>query len=444
MQAQIDEGLPLLEAAIGEEWPIDELVVREAYTPYFYGYAGWFSAVDEEIEMGEELDQETMLHELSHAWFNSDWFHERWVSEGLAQVYSNQVVDQLGGDGLDPTSPLAGDLGAQQLNQWGSPAADEVADEAEDYGYGASYWVTSMLTEAAGDDGMRAVFDAVANGEIAYRGEVEPEEAAAPDTDWRRLLDLLQEVGGADDEVVDLFEQYVIVPGDADLLDDRGAARTAYADLEEAGDEWAVPVGVRGAMSEWAFDDAASMMTAADDVLELRDQLDVLSVQLDVTYPPTFETDYESADGSDMAEVAADLQSQIGAAELLLAAVDAEAAEDSLFERIGLIGTDLTGELTDARTALSNGDLDSSNQSAQDVIDTVDDADDVGRGGHSPPAGSCSARCSSWCCCCGGDTGAGSTRRLLPRRPRSRSRRRRSSAVKKRNPSTAARSNLTA
>ena len=378
VQTQIDEGLPVLEEAIGQDWPIEELLVREAYSPYFYGYAGWFSAVDEEIEMGEELDQETILHELSHAWFNNEWFHERWVSEGLAQVYSNRVVEELDGDVFDPAKPTGSHPGKQQLNEWGNLGIEDNTEVEEDYGYSASYWLAWMLAENAGDDGMRAVFDAVANGDIAYQGEVEPEDAVETDTDWQRLLDLLQEVGGADDEIIELFEQYVIVPGDADLLDERATARTAYDELEASSDEWAAPVGVRRAMSKWFFDDATEMMTVAGEVLELRDELDALSAQLGVTYPSTFETEYEAAGEDELAEVAADLQTQIDAAELVLAAVTAEAADDSLLERIGLLGTDLPGDLEDAKAALSSGDLATSDAAAQDVIDTVDEAGDVG------------------------------------------------------------------
>ena len=42
---QIEQGVPVLGALLGQPWPIDKTVeVREAYTPYLYGYAGWFSA----------------------------------------------------------------------------------------------------------------------------------------------------------------------------------------------------------------------------------------------------------------------------------------------------------------------------------------------------------------------------------------------------------------
>ncbi|MDO9173699.1 MAG: hypothetical protein Q7V62_02775, partial [Actinomycetota bacterium] len=55
---QIEDGVPALAELIGRPWPIDEtLEVRQAYTPYLYGYAGWFSAARNEIEIGEALDQ---------------------------------------------------------------------------------------------------------------------------------------------------------------------------------------------------------------------------------------------------------------------------------------------------------------------------------------------------------------------------------------------------
>ena len=133
---QIEDGVPVLGTLVGQPWPIDETVeVRQAYTPYLYGYAGWFSASDNEIEIGEDLDQEVVLHELSHAWFNDNWFADRWLSEGFAQVYSTKAVSAMGGQTLSPAAISATDPGKVTLNDWGERFLLLPANWRSDAGY---------------------------------------------------------------------------------------------------------------------------------------------------------------------------------------------------------------------------------------------------------------------------------------------------------------------
>ena len=86
-------GVPGLKELIGSGWPVeDELAIRETVEPAFAGYAGWFDAQASEIAVGEELDADTVFHELSHAWFNSDRFDQRWLVEGFAQTYAAEMI----------------------------------------------------------------------------------------------------------------------------------------------------------------------------------------------------------------------------------------------------------------------------------------------------------------------------------------------------------------
>ena len=55
----------------------------ETASPYLYGYAGWYMPFESVIEVGDELDQHVMLHELAHIWFNDDLFEGRWINEAL-------------------------------------------------------------------------------------------------------------------------------------------------------------------------------------------------------------------------------------------------------------------------------------------------------------------------------------------------------------------------
>ncbi len=374
---QIEDGVPVLSTLIGQAWPIDETVeVREAYTPYLYGYAGWFSATDNEIEIGEDLDQEVVLHELSHAWFNRNWFADRWLNEGFAQVYSNKAVTQMGGEALTPDAISTTDPGKVTLNDWGDPNFTDGADDVEGYGYNASFSVVEQVVGEIGDDKMRAVLAAVADRTIAYRGEAEP-EAYGRATDWRHFLDLVDEIGGAQ-KADELMAEYVVTSTQAALLDDRTAAREAYQQLIDDGGAWAPPYLVRDKMSAWSFTAAQTAMDDAQDVLTLRDQLDRKSDELGTTYPDDLERAYEAVD-KNFVDATKAVQEQIDTADQVLAAVAAEAAKDGLLDKVGLIGTDLPALLDEAKAALSEGDHDLARAKAQEVMDTVDKAPDIGR-----------------------------------------------------------------
>ena len=56
----------------------------EVHTPLLEGYAGIFFEGENRIEISEDLDDLTIIHEASHAWFNGDLFVGRWINEGFA------------------------------------------------------------------------------------------------------------------------------------------------------------------------------------------------------------------------------------------------------------------------------------------------------------------------------------------------------------------------
>ena len=84
------------------------------------------------------------------------------------------------------------------LAHWPPPAPirDAQSDAREQYGYDAAWTVIRDIVEEAGEDGMRSVFRAASDGTTAYPGDGAPETSALPN-DWRRFLDLTQELGGA-------------------------------------------------------------------------------------------------------------------------------------------------------------------------------------------------------------------------------------------------------
>ena len=107
----------------------------------------------------------------------------------------------------------------------------------------------------------------------AYPGEGSgAAESTALPNDWRRFLDLADELG-ARDGVDAVVKRWALAPDEARLLDERAAARTAYASLVDEGGTWAAPDAVRHAMDAWRFGAAEDAMHAATTVLERRDEV---------------------------------------------------------------------------------------------------------------------------------------------------------------------------
>ena len=152
MSEQVGDGVPVLEELIGLDWPrSDDTDVIESNTPYVYGYAGWFEPVNDVIEIGDELDQTVILHELTHRWFNDQMFSTRWINEGLAQELAAQAMAELDGDPEASKLPPSSDPGYQPLNTWSDPQLQSAATEAQEaYGYAASYAVVHEIVDDAG------------------------------------------------------------------------------------------------------------------------------------------------------------------------------------------------------------------------------------------------------------------------------------------------------
>jgi len=375
VQAQITSGVPVLQQMIGQEWPIDgALEVREAYTPYLYGYAGWFSALTNELEMGEDLNPEVVLHELSHAWFNKAWFSDRWLNEGFAQVYSNAALRQMGAPSFAPAPISPSDPGASPLDAWGDPTGTDGGADTEQFGYNAAFYVVQQIVDEIGVEAMQQILTMVASGEPLYSGDAD-DETTGEATDWRRFLDLVEFVGGSQ-QAAELFQQYVIPPDQRDVLEQRASARTAYAALEAHGDEWAAPVAVRRLMASWSFAEATNTMEQADYLLALRDELDAAVAEIGTTYSPDLQAVYENAD--DLAEATAIIEAHYSAAIALLNAVRAQDGSHGAFETIGLAGDNIDQTLALAGAALARGDVATAKAKAQRVTRAIDDGSSTG------------------------------------------------------------------
>ncbi|MCI0347214.1 MAG: hypothetical protein L0221_17520, partial [Chloroflexi bacterium] len=241
VDAQLRRGLPVLEDLIGQDWPTGApLEVIETAAPYAYGYAGWYWSGGNTVEIGDEFLPEVILHELAHIWFNDRMFVDRWVNEAFAEEYSWRVLEQLGEPPAPPEPVVPDDPAAFRLNGWSDPSiVDDDSDAREHYGYNTSWSVMHQVTTEVGMDRLADVLDAVADREIAYQGDGRPETVGSVTT-WRRLLDLLQEVGGSQ-QAEPLFLAHVATDDEAAVLAERARLRTDYAALVKAGRGWTAP-----------------------------------------------------------------------------------------------------------------------------------------------------------------------------------------------------------
>lgn len=366
----VDRGIPELVERIG--LPVaDErsIAIAETATPYLYGYAGWFLPEEARIEIGDELDLQVMLHELAHLWFNFDLFDSRWINEGLAEVVSNDIAAAFDVPRVD-VSPI--DLaapGAQPLNEWVNPGADEDAEAIEDYGYASAYAVMQALVDDIGDDGLRMLLAHSDAGLVPYVGDPDPEESFGA-SDWRYLYDLADRLVGSD-RVVELFDAFVLGDDDRTQVATRAGLVERYDALAERGGELSPPLEVRRRLASWSFERAATAIDEAEVLLSGIDDLGDELAQRTIPLPAALEESYESAQDLDetselylaLADVAPDVL-----------AADAALEDVNLVERIGLIGTDLDGRRDAAVAAFDAGDVERASRQADSVLSSTDGA----------------------------------------------------------------------
>jgi hypothetical protein len=265
------------------------------------------------------------------------------------------------------------------LNAWPDPGRieDEKTDAQERFGYGAAYTVIRRIAQDIGDDGMRAVLAAADAGENPYAGDEGPEKTGAR-SDWRRFLDLVEERGDTD-TADDLFSRWVVPPAERGMLTTRERAREAYAALDAAGAEWAVPRGVRAHMSLWRFDDATELMDAVEPVLTLRDELSGATADLQLETPPDIEKPFEAAvTDADLDEVEATIQARLDAATALLGARGALATERTPLAALGLVGETPDAGYVAARSALEGGDVAGAAAGAATTMSLLAGAESIG------------------------------------------------------------------
>ena len=375
---RLERGLPQLDRLIGLPWPVtSSLLVTEVHTPLLEGYAGIYHPDREGIEISEDLDDLTILHEASHAWFNEGLFDGRWINEGLADTYATKALSRIDIFSPGPLDFPRTDASAFPLDEWPPLGRidDDQAQARERYGYETSFRVIQQVVTLAGDDAMRRVLAAAANHEIAYVGAV-PVEHRPGVPDWRALLDYLDERAQSSN-ADSLFRLYVAAPGDLNDLAARAKARDAYARLAADGQGWQPPYAIRSPMAGWDFAAATRAMATAESVLDLRDQIADAGAPAGLAAPDALRTAYETAD-SDLSGVLAAATTDLSAANAMAAAAPRIAAPRDPLTVIGLAGFEPATVLDAARSAYRADRAAAAQASVAVAIDALDRAPEAG------------------------------------------------------------------
>jgi hypothetical protein len=372
-------GLPTLEQMIGTPWPNETpFAITESLSPYLYGYAGWYDTSANRIELGEDLEPKVALHELAHAWFNDDSFTDRWLNEGLAETYATKAMISLGAAPASDAEVVAPVNEPEiRLADWDVPGDVHGRSTTNDqYGYTASHYVVSAIFDEIGEAELRDVLAAAADGVVPYLGDEQPRWATDTPTDWRRFLDLVQEVGGS--QVAEpLIRAWVVRDDQLVMLDQRAAARTAYEALVERDGEWETPLGIRRSMAAWDFGQAEERIASAEQVIAAYQALETTTDALGVAVPGDIQLAYESQLGDQQATLELIEEYSSSAAVLLESKTEVQ-TERGVIERIGLVQTEALEQHTAALDAFEAGNTQAATASAQSVVSIYESA--VGQG----------------------------------------------------------------
>ena len=375
-QDLLTDGLPALAELIGLPWAVfGDLKVEESANR-LGDYAGIYNKLTEKINVRYDADATVTLHEAAHVWFNGDLFRDRWIGEAWAEFYAVQSAAVIGVSG--ETFTLTDDLLAAQipLNDWGSIGTE--GRDVEAFAYAASYHLAGLIFERTDLDGLRAVWRAANDAEMAYQ----PRHAtAAPRTGvaltqegWQRLLDLLEERTGA--AYVDLWSAWVVNDAQEALLAERAETRALYFEGVAAAGDWELPELIRYDLSSWQFEDVVAELELADRVLAKADAIADLAADLELTPPDELQKAFEDNDGLEAA--LAEGESELAAVQDIQEATTAMAADPGFVAWVGLLFSDPSVELEAAREAWEEGDSEAAASGAGSVLVTLDEADDRG------------------------------------------------------------------
>jgi hypothetical protein len=369
-QDVVSRGVILLEQAIGEPWPGDaDMAIVESSSPHAFGYAGWFDQQANAIEVSDQLDAFTMLHELAHAWFNGDTLSERWLREGLADMYADLAAHRMTGFVPQVDAGPSESDETVALAEWDESSIG--LRSVDDYGYDTSWWAIDRIYDEIGPEAMTDVLTAAFGSDIAYAsGSGEREQLRGP-VDWRRFLDLLEEIGGSR-TAREVYEELVLDDAGLDRLADRDTARTAYDDLVGDAGDWGAPYEVRRAMSTWTFPGVADLVAESEQILGYRDDVLEALAHLGVDELPEMDAEYQGSERlDDTIELSLEYSETAGTV------LTAEERPDGALGVLTWVGEQLVPTelaVTDAAAHVADGDLDEARDLAEAINEYVDKA----------------------------------------------------------------------
>ncbi len=361
VQNVLSQGLPDLQRMIGLGDPANRsLTVTEASSQEIGGFAGAFDQANGQVQVSYLADPFVILHEAAHMWFNDSLVSDRWIEEGFASYYAEQVVlDLQMKDHAPQLSAMLRDA-AVPFNDW--VAAGVPGSATEKYLYGATLSTARDIVNLAGPVAMQQVWREAQAGTAAYQpeGGVGLEAQAGP-VDWRRFLDLLELTTGRSFEAI--WEDVVVTPTQAPLMAQRLASRETYQEVLAMAGTWTLPAEIRRALDGWQFDQADSALAEARTILTQRGQIASRAIEEQTAAPPTLEKVFET---STVAAAALEARAELSALDALSAAREAKAASNN-GSGFGLLGSDPNADLTSAREAFARGDLQSAESLAQNA-----------------------------------------------------------------------------
>jgi tetratricopeptide (TPR) repeat protein len=345
-------GYPALRDMIGLGDPANKaFTVEEASTQEIGSFSGAYNSRNGHVQVSYFADAFVILHEVAHMWFNSDLLSDRWAQEGFASYYAQQVVDRLGYTDHAPVLTDRMRQNAVPLNDWVTASQPDLP--VNGYLYGASLKVAQQISSVAGQDGLVLVWSALRSDKAGYQPiHGDRSEPGGGATDWRRLLDLLEQRTGH--SYASIWRDWVVDPSQSALLQQREAALTVYSEALKAAASWDLPQEIRRSLDAWQFGQAIAFIGQARGILAQRDQIAAQSGSEQTTPPLILRTDFEH---SSLGVAADEATSELAALNELSAARQARIDAGGAVRAVGLLGADPEADLDSARLAFARGDL---------------------------------------------------------------------------------------
>jgi tetratricopeptide (TPR) repeat protein len=345
-------GYPMLSEMIGLGGPVGTTLTVEEASGQDLGFSGSYDLASGQVRISYFADPYVILHEMAHMWFNSDLVADRWIQEGFASYYAQQAVGRLG---LPDHAPVLTDRirqAATPLNDW--VVAGQPNSPKEAYLYAASLEAVREIAAQAGADGLRQVWAWARSWKAAYQPLHAPQTELLVDrtTDWRRLLDLLEQCTGR--SYAYIWQRWVVDPSQVSQLQQRTTSLSAYTGAQTVAGSWDLPPEIRRALDDWQFVQATGFIAQARGILSERDQIAVEAAKEQTAPPPALRVAFER---SGLIVATSEAGTELDVLDQLAAARQARTDRGGAARAVGLIGIDPDADLAAARDAFSKGDL---------------------------------------------------------------------------------------